>query len=831
MGFRSSSLRTKVVALLATLTALWAFGAWITLRDGFNLLWVQTLESQIYAPTETLVQNLQVERRLSLAHLGSPTAPSRTTLDSVRQQAQADAQAFGKATRGRWARIAGSDELERRIAQTLTALDGLATVREQVDARRIDRPAAAEAFTESIRQIFRIYDVLGALDRGPIDRYASTLISLNLVRELIAQEDALLAGAFAAGRLGPSDHAQFVQLVGARRLIAASAAADLPEADRISYDQAVQQGANSRLLTVEDQLVLGARPGGRPPVSAEDWRRVADPASEELFRIAFRGGEAVLDEAIPVAIWTLVRLLVAVGLGLIAVIISVNTARAMVRQLERLRQAALTLANVRLPDLIDRLGRGERVDIESEAPPLAAGRDEIGQVAQAFNAAQETALRTAVKQAELRRSVRDIFLSLARRTQALLHRQLTLLDTLERRQSDPKELEDLFRVDHLATRMRRNAENLIVLSGSTAGRAWRRNVPMVDVLRGAAAEVEDYTRVTVLPVGPVDLAGRAVGDVIHLLAELIENGLSFSPPHTGVQVSGQLVANGYAVEIEDRGLGMSPEDRANANDRIASEPEFTLSATAQLGLFVVSRLARRHSVRVQLKESPYGGTTAVVLIPLDLVTDRSLDDDEPSGGSTGQQLAISTVGGEARRPSGPDDPDGHLPRRGRIPEPRHGLPSVPFAEPLTRPGPPPAERNRGAIPAPRLGSTTGWAPPEVEPTPTPPPTPPEAGPRPPTGEKSRPTADGPARPTTASGRAQLTPSGLPVRVRQANLAPSLRDADPRTEPEPVGEEAPRSPEQIRRLMSSYQSGTRRGRSDAARQPEERTAPPPDTAGT
>ena len=163
-----------------------------------------------------------------------------------------------------------------------------------------------------------------------------------------------------------------------------------------------------------------------------------------------------------------------------------------------------------------------------EAPPLEFGDDEIGQVGKAFNVVQETAVRTAVEQAELRRAVRDVFLSLARRTQALVHRQLTLLDAMERREQDAEELEDLFRVDHLATRMRRNAENLIVLSGSTPGRAWRRSVPMVDVIRGAVGEVEDYTRVQVLPITGVSLAGRAVGDVIHLLAELIENGLSFS---------------------------------------------------------------------------------------------------------------------------------------------------------------------------------------------------------------------------------------------------------------------------------------------------------------
>ncbi len=222
--------------------------------------------------------------------------------------------------------------------------------------------------------------------------------------------------------------------------------------------------------------------------------------------------------------------------------------------------------------MVQRLQHGEKVDVDNEAPPLDFGKDEIGQVGEAFNEVQSTAIRVAVEQAELRRSVRDVFLSLARRSQALLHRQLGLLDVMERRATDAEELAELFRIDHLATRMRRNAENLIVLSGATAGRAWRRPVPMVDVLRGALAEVEDYTRVTVLPVVPASLVGRAVGDVIHLLAELIENAVSFSPPQTVVRVGGSVVGNGFAIEIEDRGLGMSDADRARPTSNSPTRP-------------------------------------------------------------------------------------------------------------------------------------------------------------------------------------------------------------------------------------------------------------------
>ncbi|MFY1668923.1 nitrate- and nitrite sensing domain-containing protein [Plantactinospora sp. WMMB334] len=840
MGFPASRLRTKVVALLLTLLALWAFGAWVTLRDGLNLVWVQTLDAQVYAPTEPLILHLQDERRLSLGYLGAPQAPPRESLEVERRRVRADVTTFRAAAQTWFAKLAARPELDRRVARALVELDGLAAVREAIDARRIDRQTAAQAFTEAIGSIFRVYGSLGNLDAGDVDRRAENLIRFTRARELASQADALLTGAYAANRISESEHAQVIQLIGAERLIADEAVAELPQADQDRYRQALRAGPVAVLRAVEDRIVQEGRPNGRPAVPADEWRGTVDPGLAELLRLQVAGGDELVRADAPGAIGIVVRMLVMFFLGLAAVIISMNTARSMVRQLERLRLAALRLANERLPDLVARLGRGEPVDIDKEAPPLTVGPDEIGQVAHAFNVAQETAVRIAVEQAQLRRGVRDIFLSLARRTQALIHRQLTLLDTMERRENDPEELEDLFRVDHLATRMRRNAENLIVLSGATPGRAWRRNVPMIDVLRGAVAEVEDYARVSVLPVGAVDLAGRAVGDVIHLIAELIENALSFSPPQTDVHVGGQLVANGFAIEIEDRGLGMSAEDRAAANERIATQHEFThIGGAAQLGLYVVSRLTERHGIRVRLKDSPYGGITAVVLIPIALITDRSAEGEPAAGSMPVERLAASAIGGNLRRPPGqepgrlPDQEPGGRPDR----EPAHAAGWEPGhasgQDPGRHPGRDPVrgsarhpERDAAGEPAQgsrwdagrrservATGSTNaleGIAPADPAAAAARTGFSPARGSAP-AGPGTSPTSAGS---TVTSGSASLTRSGLPVRVRQANLAPALRDGGERTEPEPAEEHTPRTPEQIRRMMSSYQSGTRRGRSSA-----------------
>ncbi|MGK5445179.1 nitrate- and nitrite sensing domain-containing protein [Micromonospora sp. URMC 105] len=816
MGSRSASLRTKVVALLVSLAALWAFAAWVTLRDGLNVLGVQTLDAQVAEPSESLLTELQRERRMSAAYLGRPSPEQAEQLREQRRRSEERAADFAESARSSRARLASSDELVERVDEVVTRLDDLGAVRDAVATRSVDRAGAVDSYTGVLNSLFRVYASLGKLDDEQIAKDTATLTQLFRVRELMSQEDALFAGVAAAGRINDREYAQFAHLVGAQRFLAGEALAELPDADRERYMRMIDGQSFVRLRSMEDRLVRDGRPNAPLPVEADDWQAAIAPALQEQEAAVLASGDALVDRATPVAIWVIIRMVLAAGLGLIAVIasviVSITTARALVRQLERLREAAFRLANERLPGVVERLGRGEQVDVAKEAPPLEFGDDEIGQVGKAFNVVQETAVRTAVEQAELRRNVREVFLSLARRTQALVHRQLTLLDAMERREHDAAELEDLFRVDHLATRMRRNAENLIVLSGSTPGRAWRRNVPMVDVVRGAVAEVEDYTRVNVLPLGSVSLAGRAVGDVIHLLAELIENGLSFSPPHTSVEVRGQLVANGFAIEIEDRGLGMTEEDLAAANHRIVDRSELNLANASRLGLYVVSRLTERHGVKVQLKESAYGGTTAVVLIPLDLVQsgqDANTSGGFPVGTGSAPPLAAGQGAPTAGAPAADrDTADGE--RVDTAPPARAGTAPSPSASGLpTRSRTRPAQ---GALTGPTVptGLPTTVARPAAPPRPAAAPTPVEAAvPNAATEDRTPATEDG--TPAGADGR--VTDSGLPVRVRQANIAPELRAEQAA---EDTDEETARPPEQVRRMMSSYQTGTRRGRTDAAR---------------
>jgi len=241
------------------------------------------------------------------------------------------------------------------------------------------------------------------------------------------------------------------------------------------------------------------------------------------------------------------------------------------------------------------------------------------------------AVRVAGREAALRRSVGDMFLNLARRSQSLIERQLEVIDELELSGSEAEVRTRLGELDHLATRMRRNAENLIILSGSEPARRWRGPIGLVEVVRAAVEEVKEHTRVELLPIDQVRLAGHAAADVMHLLAELIENAVSFSAPGTKALVAGQPLPAGYLLEVEDQGLGMTDEQLVRVNQRLAKPPDIDFALAKMLGFFVVTQLAARHGIKVQLRHSWYGGVTALVLLPKQLIVHPAELTPEPGG--------------------------------------------------------------------------------------------------------------------------------------------------------------------------------------------------------
>ncbi len=312
---------------------------------------------------------------------------------------------------------------------------------------------------------------------------------------------------------------------------------------------------------------------------------------------------------------------------IVVLMITIVVARSMVRPLRKLRTGALEVAGLRLPETVRRMSEtdGEGVSLDVE-PIDVDSSDEIGEVARAFDQVHREALRLAANEAALRGNVNAMFVNLSRRSQSLVERQISLIDDLEQGEQDPERLSSLFQMDHLATRMRRNSENLLVLAGHDETRRWNESVALVDVLRAALSEIEQYERVTLNVQPGIAVRGQAVSDVVHLTAELVENATSFSAADTPVTIAGHLLSSGgVLLEITDQGVGMGAEEMAHANWRLDNPPVVDVAVSRRMGLFVVARLAARHGIRVRMRPAATGGLIALVWLPDEAILHESPD--------------------------------------------------------------------------------------------------------------------------------------------------------------------------------------------------------------
>ena len=336
---------------------------------------------------------------------------------------------------------------------------------------------------------------------------------------------------------------------------------------------------------------------------------------------------------------------------LLALLLTTVVGRSMVRPLRRLRSGALEVAGVRLPETVRRMSDSDGAGVPLEVEPIDVdSSDEIGEVARAFDQVHREALRLAANEAALRGNVNAMFVNLSRRSQSLVERQIRLIDDLEQGEQDPDRLASLFQMDHLATRMRRNSENLLVLAGHDATRRWNQPVALVDVLRAAVSEIEQYERVTLNVQPGIAVRGHAVNDVVHLLAELAENATSFSSAETPVVVAGHLLSSGgVLLDITDQGVGMGAEEMAHANWRLDNPPVVDVAVSRRMGLFVVARLAARHGIRVRLRPAPAGGLTALVWLPDEVDQPRRSSTGTPGMRRFDPSAASARAGGWRRR--------------------------------------------------------------------------------------------------------------------------------------------------------------------------------------
>ncbi|MDS1271351.1 nitrate- and nitrite sensing domain-containing protein [Lipingzhangella sp. LS1_29] len=563
-----------------------------------------------------------------------------------------------------------SDAIVERVDELDEQVAGLPELRDQIDRGDVDRDGALAAYTEVTQAGAELFDVQSREGRHP----PSAMAGLTAAQQFYALDqlslaDARVTDALATGELAPEDHAAFAAHMGSFHNRVDTVTEHLGPEQAEAWDTLVassvwaqfrdlEESVISRDVEIDTDPITGeSSMSTTPPITDSAWRSAVDPVKEEITEIgADQAGYAVTVSRSSAN----QQLLTAVGTSLAilavftaALILARRMGLHLVNRLVTLRDQTTDLAENRLPDIVRRLSSGDRVniDLDTELPDLRQDSDdEVGQVAGAFNTAQHTAVAAATQQSELRHGANRAYASIANRSLAVTQRQLRLLDKMEREQEEPQHLTDLFKLDHLATRSRRNAENLLLLGGENPGARRVRPMQLLDVVRAAISESGEYSRIERQQVSALSLRGDAVSDVIHLLAELLDNATTYSPPHTKVRLAAEQVPNGVVVEIEDRGIGMREEELAQTNELLGHKPEFDLlhlREDMRLGLFVVAWLAHRHGIRVQLRPSAYGGILAVVLLPVEL-----LDAQPPAALERG-----SATDASAAPPTDHSDPD------------------------------------------------------------------------------------------------------------------------------------------------------------------------------
>jgi HAMP domain-containing protein len=691
---RNAPIRTKlVVSLLGPLLVL-AVLALVGIRQNqveSDRAARSTAFARLAAGLAPLVHELQAERSISISYIdsdrkqwGPELAEQRRVVDRVAETYRADAE-----------RLSADDELlaEKieyglselgRLPEQRTAIDGAAIkpkelkvsptieVHEEEGEEELehatekghgplDTPGKAlDQYTDTVSDLLDINgEIAPRSNDAELLKGVAASVALARAKDFADAQRSLLQNVYAANRFVENEHNKLASLVTAERLYTAQFDSSATEAQHEFFEETV---AGPQVEQV-DKLVEAALASGVKPTSEvkpQDWFEAMSGKLDRMRVVEERlsadviATSSAVKQAADRRAW-LYSLLLAAALVL-AVVLALITARSLIRPMRRLEAAAEETAGHRLPGVVERLQQGEQVDLEAEsAPPIEVrSRDEIGHLAEAFNSVHRVAVRVAGREAALRRSVGDMFLNLARRSQSLIERQLEVIDELEVSGSEAEVRAGLGELDHLATRMRRNAENLIILSGSEPARRWRGPIELTGVVRASIGEVKEHTRVELLPLDRVELAGHAAADVMHLLAELIENAVTFSAPGTTALVAGQPLPAGYLLEIEDQGLGMTDEQLVKVNQRLAKPPDIDFALAKMLGFFVVTQLAAKHGIKVQLRHSWYGGITALVLLPRQLLV-HPTELAPLSGPQAEHRRGRSPVAAVADRPPPADD--------------------------------------------------------------------------------------------------------------------------------------------------------------------------------
>jgi signal transduction histidine kinase len=631
------------------------------------------------------------ERDSSAAPLLSGEGQDNATVVAARKKTDQAADAFDEAAQN----MPQKAGLERRLKLFRDGEGALQTLRAGAyTSSKLTGVKTEEGYTQVAHPLTEFANELG-LGTGNITSYGRTVYAIELTKAALSLQRSIGMhllikpgpglSSFASQKVALSSYA-YLEGIAVEEYIGGGTEADAAKLDTAKKQIQTEGAALAKEAAAKNpnyvpppsnpvDMVSGiaqlpsmdesARQAlGKDGITAENWWAVNTLKYNAYRQIETDLADTAVNEAASIADNAkrdafIVGAAVVVAL-LLAFILAGAVARQMSRAMRQLRNAAFGIAEQRLPMLVDQLSRTDPGRVDTRVAPIPiTTKDEIGEVARAFDQVHREAVRLASEQALLRGNINAIFTNLSRRNQSLIEGQLTLITDLENNEADPDQLENLFRLDHLATRMRRNGENLLVLAGEEPGRRWDQPVPLVDVLRAASSEVEQYERIELSGVPEAEIHGRAVTDLVHLLAELLENATTFSSPQTKVRVTATRLPDGrIMIEIHDKGIGLTAEDFADINHKLANPPTVDAAISQRMGLFVVGRLSDRHGIRVQLRPSgEQAGTTSLVMLP-DAITHGGGGEHQPAG----DEFTVSQIMPEQQQYQGEDFNNG-LPMR------------------------------------------------------------------------------------------------------------------------------------------------------------------------
>jgi signal transduction histidine kinase len=623
MRRKPRSIRSKIVLALlvpvVALIALWIVDVGASITEVTAVRNSSHTRDNVSLPCDKMVEALQIERSRSveiLAAAGGDVAalgPQRAATDAAVTE-------FRELSRHYRGSGISAGITHSRIADMITTLDSLVLLRTQVDARGINRAAVVSGYNSIISYAFSVSTAAASSSEPLVERVMRTAVAIRRAGELLHQEDALLTGATTAGRFGAGEYRQLTEIVGALRFQIPVAGSTLPAPDQAAFKSMLSSPTFAALRAAEDRILRDGDAGGPVSTTRDVWKATFNPAVRQLYGFLVNGYDKAVEFARAERDRILFRFGLSGVLGLVAILaslyLSVRIGGSVVRRLSVLRTAATDLAHRRLPEMVVRLRAGERIDADDDALRLSLGDDEIAEVGAALSEVQRSAVDSAAGEAALRYDMNRVLVNIARRNQTLIDRQLESL--AQASGVDAAGERTTVRAEQLAVRMRRHAEHLMILAGSARSRRGLGPETLDRIISRTAGEVEHGERIEIGPIADAEVPEAAVADIGHLLAELLENGVTFSPPDTRVRISAHRVPDGVLVEIEDHGLGMSPSALDETNRRLARPQGLDPAQSARLGLFVVALLAAQRGIRVVLRQSEYQGVTAAVTIPAEL---------------------------------------------------------------------------------------------------------------------------------------------------------------------------------------------------------------------